>query len=98
MELPQLIFHLGINIFAALLEQKANSSPDKKARVGAVLSVSSCSLLLSTHTPAQTEIMYHEPFGVSLFCSVKWNVLLLLLLLFVFSGIPEHSHCKGTGP
>lgn len=30
MELPQLIFHAGVNIFAALLEQKANSSTEGK--------------------------------------------------------------------
>lgn len=30
MELPQLIFHVSVNIFAALLEQKANSSTEEK--------------------------------------------------------------------
>lgn len=87
MELPQLVFHGGVNVFAALLEQIA--AQRKKSRVGAVLSVSSCSLLLPTHTPAQTVIMYHEPLGISLFRSVKWNVL-LLLLLFVLFRIPKH--------
>jgi len=30
MELPQLIFHAGVNIFPVLLEQKANSSIEEK--------------------------------------------------------------------
>lgn len=30
MELPQLVFHGGVNVFAALLEQKANSSTEEK--------------------------------------------------------------------
>lgn len=69
----------------------------KKSRVGAALSVSSCSLLLPTHTPAQPVIMYHELcFGLALFRSVRWNVLLLFLLLFVLFGIPKHSS-KGIG-
>lgn len=56
----------------------------EKSHVGAALSVSSCSLLLPTHTPAQAVIMYHELcFGISLFRSVRWNVLLLFLLLCV---------------
>lgn len=73
----------------------------KKSLVGAALSVSSCSLLLPTHSPAQPVIMYHEPFSRSLFRSVKWN-LLLLLLLFVLFGIPKrvpfqrHRSMNGT--
>lgn len=73
-----------------VLSKRQIAAQRKKSHVGAVLSVSSCSLLLPTHTPAQTVIMYHEPFGISLFRSVKWNVLLLLLLLFVLFGIPKH--------
>lgn len=69
----------------------------EKSRVGAALSVSSCSLLLPTHTPAQPVIMYHKLcFDISLFHSVRWNVLLLFLLLFVLFGIPKYWS-KGIG-
>ena len=87
MELPQLIFHAGVNVFAALLEQKANSSVEEKV---ACRSRSICLFLqppASHPHPAQPMIMYHEPFGISLFRSVEWNVLLLLFVLF---GITKH--------
>lgn len=46
MELPQLIFHAGVNTFAALLEQKANSSMEEK------VTCRSCSICLFLQPPA----------------------------------------------
>lgn len=62
----------------------------EKSRVGAALSVSSCSLLLPTHTPAQPVIMYHELcFDISLFRSVRWNVLLVFFVIICVIWNPK---------